>query len=73
MTVIFQSRPDGEHRLCTTCQHKGYGPDAWHPCTTDFWQVVRGRIDYTRCLACKADFRHRCKGVVTTGPQRISL
>lgn len=65
MTILrFVSRPDGEYRECSRCRHLGYGVDAWHPATAEFWPVVRGRLWFGRCNACNSELAARKYGVV---------
>ena len=61
---LFQSRPDGEYRRCSRCAHLGYGEDAWHPCTSEFWPRVRGKLWFGRCLACASELASRRDGVI---------
>ncbi len=60
----FVSGPDGEWRECRSCARKGYGVDAWHPATREFWPVVNRRIWFGRCLACCSEMSSRKRGVV---------
>jgi len=64
MSALFESRPDGEYRRCSRCTHLGYGEDAWHPATREFWPVVRGRTWFGRCLACASELASRKHGFV---------
>ena len=60
----WQSRADGEYRLCTRCAHLGYGEDAYHPATHEFWPRVHGQLWFGRCLACASELQSRRLGVV---------
>ena len=40
----FQSRPDGEYCRCSRCVRLGYGEDAWHPATAEFWRSMKGAL-----------------------------
>ncbi|KAF1008969.1 MAG: hypothetical protein GAK28_00601 [Luteibacter sp.] len=63
--ALWQSRADGEYRRCARCEKLGYGEDAWHPATPEFFPVVNGRIRFGRCRACHSEvMQHRC-GVVS--------
>jgi len=64
MTIRFQSRPDGEYRLCPRCEKLGYGADAWHPATCEYYPVVHGRVSFARCRACITEITSRRYGVV---------
>jgi len=60
----FQSRLDGEYRQCPRCERLGYGPDAWHPATSDFFPMLHGRVSFARCRACLTEITSRRYGVV---------
>ncbi len=60
----FQSRADGEYRLCPRCAQLGYGVDSYHPATREFWTVQHGRLWFGRCLACAGELSARKHGVV---------
>lgn len=63
----FQSRPDGEYFQCQSCVRKGYGPDAWLPCTFEYWphrNEGSTKLSFATCKACKSEIRTRCKGVI---------
>lgn len=60
----FQHRPDGEYAQCPRCTRLGYGPDAWHPCTSEFWPLTNGLLVYSRCKACMADRNCHRRGVI---------
>jgi hypothetical protein len=64
----WQSRPDGEYRLCTRCAHLGYGEYAYHPATGEFWPRVHGKLWFGRCLACASELQSRRLGVVPAEP-----
>lgn len=64
MSVRFESRPDGEYALCRSCDRAGYGPDAWHPATAEFWVKHRGTLDFSKCKACKSEVAARKFGFV---------
>ena len=61
----FQRRWDGEYALCPSCARLGYGIDAWHPCTSEFWPVTRGLLIYSRCKACMCDRNAHKLGVIS--------
>lgn len=63
--VQFQSRPDGEYALCPRCARIGYGADAWHPATHEFWptSITGRRLSFIQCLACTSDVAARKAGV----------
>lgn len=73
----FQTRPDGEHALCRSCQRAGYGEDSWHPATSDFWYVEQGRIRFNQCRACKTEQMSKTFGMVVVDIQdrirRVSI
>ena len=52
----FQERPDGTYCLCRSCAEKGYGEDSFHPATEEFWGVVKGRMQFGRCYACRVEY-----------------
>ena len=61
----IQSRPDGEYALCRSCERAGYGTDAWHPLTDDFWPVFHGRLVLTKkCKACRSEVAAKKFGFV---------
>jgi hypothetical protein len=63
--AVFQSRADGEHALCRSCQRAGYGEDSWHPCLPDFWPKQDGKLRFDICRACKSERSARRFGLVT--------
>lgn len=62
--TIYQSRPDGEYALCRSCQRAGYGPDSWHPATSEFWPELHGRLRMGKCKACRSEVQARKFGFV---------
>ncbi|MDQ7996086.1 MAG: hypothetical protein AAGC76_09555 [Luteibacter sp.] len=56
----FQSRADGEYAKCQSCERLGYGIDAWHPATSEFWREEYGLLSFERCRACICDL-HKAK------------
>lgn len=66
--VKWQSRADGEYRLCSRCLHIGYGEDSYHPATDEFWPRVHGQLWFGRCLACACEMGSRRKGIVPADP-----
>lgn len=65
----FASRPDGEYCRCKSCDELGYGVDAWHPATIEFWATDHGRLSFARCRACISEQKAHVHGVV---PGRIA-
>lgn len=65
--TTFKSLPDGEHALCRSCQRAGYGPDAWHPVTTEFWQIQQGKLLMSKCKACRSESAAKRFGFVHLG------
>lgn len=63
-TARFQSRTDGEYCQCKRCTSLGYGDDAWHPATMDFWPTENGRLRYDLCRACVSEMKVNVHGVV---------
>ncbi|HEY4292080.1 helix-turn-helix domain-containing protein [Luteibacter sp.] len=61
----FQSRPDGEYAECRGCVRRGYGEDAWHPATTEFWRPMEGRLYFNQCRACLSEVSERKSGFVS--------
>lgn len=62
----FQSRPDGEYVECKGCVRRGYGEDAWHPATVEFWREMAGSLYFAQCKACLSD-DHECRRGVVPG------
>lgn len=60
----FQSRPDGEYVECARCAKLGYGADAWHPATPEFWRPTYGRLYFGQCRACISEVLERKAGFV---------
>ena len=65
----FQSRTDGEYCQCKRCAALGYGDDAWHPATMEFWPTEDGRLRFDRCRACASEMKVHAHGVV---PGRVA-
>lgn len=68
----WQSRVDGEYRQCARCAHIGYGEDAFHPATDEFWPRIHGQLWFGRCLACASELTSRRKGVMPADPLSIA-
>jgi hypothetical protein len=60
----FQSRLDGEYRQCPNCERKGYGPDAWHPATAEFFPRIGRRVSFARYRACCSELTSKRRGIV---------
>jgi hypothetical protein len=56
--------PDGEYRLCRSCERRGYGVDAWWPMTSEHWPMMNGSLWFGRCRACNADIKAGKRGVM---------
>jgi hypothetical protein len=70
----FESRPDGEYAECRKCVQKGYGVDAWHPATAEFWPVSRGELIFKYCYACRVEYDAVRNGKpCQTLPEHINL
>lgn len=63
--TTFQSCPDGEYVQCRSCARNGYGPDAWHPATSEFFPMQYGRLRFDRCRACRSEVQQRKFGFVS--------
>jgi len=59
-----RTTPYGEEYLCRSCARRGYGEDAWQPCTSEFWPTIKGKLWFGRCRACNEDLRYRMRGIV---------
>lgn len=64
MSGLFQTRPDGEYRLCQSCRRAGYGVDAWHPATVEFWPTLFGAVQFYKCKACRSEVMAKKFGFV---------
>lgn len=60
----FQSRPDGEYCRCSRCARLGYGEDAWHPATAEFWRLMNGALHFNQCKACITEVAEHKHGFV---------
>jgi|GEM_PF-1776901 len=59
----FVSRPDGEYCECRHCAALGYGADAWHPVTSEFWREYGGTLSLGQCKACLSEVEARSRGL----------
>lgn len=51
----FRSAFEGEECQCNRCVTLGMGEDSFHPCTSEFWPVVKGHLRYAQCRTCIAE------------------
>jgi hypothetical protein len=61
----IRTTPYGEEALCRSCQRAGYGEDAWHPITLEFWTPDRyDQLVISQCRACRSEVNQRKFGFV---------
>jgi len=58
----FESRADGEYCQCGRCARIGYGVDAWHPVSEEFWPMDHGRLSLVMCKACRSELMAKKSG-----------
>lgn len=55
---------DGEWVQCRKCAMKGYGVDAYHPFTSEFFPMLNGKLRTDRCRACASESQSHTHGMV---------